>query len=87
MLRPVEWGFVSRHNPLLEINLTSVAVMIFKAVQIACAHAEENQGSEFYLGITNASEFKFSWIAPALTTAIQNWAVKLKDWAISIIKK
>ncbi|KAI9347620.1 hypothetical protein BDR26DRAFT_931336 [Obelidium mucronatum] len=82
---PVDQQIVNKHNPLLETNMVTVSVFLFRGLQLACDHSGDADADEFNAGLPNG-DFKSSWISPALVTAIQAWAGRLKDWSIRLYK-
>ncbi|KAI8618875.1 hypothetical protein BC830DRAFT_1106733 [Chytriomyces sp. MP71] len=78
LCHPSEHGISDKRHSLLETNLVAIATFLFRAIQLACGHANE-EVHEFYAQLP-AVDYRSSWVSPQLFTAIQSWATRLKEW-------
>ncbi|KAJ3380937.1 hypothetical protein HDU84_005497 [Entophlyctis sp. JEL0112] len=73
--------FVDKKIQLLEANMASVSIFLFKAIMLACGHSED-ESKEFAAGLPPGN-FKSSWISLPLAAAIQMWSDRFAGWVLN----
>ncbi|KAJ3098952.1 hypothetical protein HK100_004983 [Physocladia obscura] len=84
---PIGQKIFDKRNAIIEMNMVAMSLYLFQAIQLASFDGEldDTDTVEFNERLP-VGDFKSTWTSPQLISSIQSWAVRLKDWAKTVLK-